>query len=388
MLVFYSILFFLYTIFSFSQTDSNLIYFQNQIFIFFQENLWKLGNQYRSIGALIYFLLIVLLFFIYIKIINQIKANKISLKKVNYALIISIIFLVFSNPALSHDIFNYIFNAKMVLTYQVNPHTQTALEFSQDPWTMYMRNTHTSAPYGYGWTLLSLIPAFLSFNKLKLNIFLFKVFIGGFFGLLLYMQSKTQKILDTKNKKYLLYAFALNPLVLIETFSNGHNDVVMMALLMTAVYLFYSLKTKKKYLLMIIPLLAFLMSISIKFASITLIGGVSLWWLSKKKISFGGSNVLASSSPLLITRSQQFLPWYLMWPFSFLPIVKEKFIQIILLAFSFSSMMRYIPGLYLPIHEKPISNTQFRLLEIIITFSIPVIIMLLLMLRKKNLLKK
>ena len=64
----------------------------------------------------------------------------------------------------------------------------------------------------------------------------------------------------TKNLENVLF-FALNPLVFIETFLSGHNDVVMMFL---ALLTFYFLKNKK----IISSLFSLFASIFIKFASI------------------------------------------------------------------------------------------------------------------------
>ena len=50
--------------------------------------------------------------------------------------------------------------------------------------------------------------------------------------------------------------------------------------------------------------------------------------------------------PLLTARSQQFHPWYLLWPFVWIPFIKNAFWRALLIAFSFSSMLRYLPWLY------------------------------------------
>jgi hypothetical protein len=41
--------------------------------------------------------------------------------------------VLFSYPALSHDFFSYIFDAKIATQYHANPYTTTPQHFSQDP---------------------------------------------------------------------------------------------------------------------------------------------------------------------------------------------------------------------------------------------------------------
>ena len=51
--------------------------------------------------------------------------------------------------------------------------------------------------------------------------------------------------------------------------------------------------------------------------------------------------------PLFTDRSQQFHPWYLIWSLSFVPFVRSVWIRYMLVAFSFASLFRYLPYLYL-----------------------------------------
>lgn len=354
MLILYIFLFFLYFIFSFSQTDPNIVYFQNKFFLNFQQYMWNLGQQQRNINTLIYFLLISSIIILYLFIINKINKGNFDLKKIKTALVSSIIILILSNPALSHDIFNYIFNARMVVDHQANPHIMTAWDFPKDSWTRFVQNAHSPAPYGYGWTAMSLIPYMLGLKRLKTVMLSFKFVVGFFFYAILYFQEKISKIFKIKNADKLIFTFALNPLVLIETFSNGHNDTVMMGLLLGSIYYFYLFVKKKDYLKIIIPIILFIVSVSIKFASITSLGGSFWWFISQNigpKLSFGFTNAIAHFSPLLTLRSQRFLPWYLIWSLSFLPLIKEKWARSLLIAFSFSSLLSYIPRLYYPIFD-------------------------------------
>src|SRR3990172_6981226 len=133
----------IYSVYSFSQTDPNQVFFSQSWYWQFQKFMWRLGFQER----------------------------------------------------LSSDIYNYIFNAKMVWVYGANPHRQVALNFPDDQWLRFMHNTHTPAPYGYGWTMLSLVPSVIGQNHLKLTLLLVKMFVGAFFAGVIFFQSKIGKLL-------------------------------------------------------------------------------------------------------------------------------------------------------------------------------------------------
>jgi len=338
----------LYSIFSFSQTDPNLVLSNWDPYWNFQLKLWQLGFHQRPTATLIYIFLIFGLFSTYLILLNQFKKNILTTRQALKLLIISIIILLFSYPALSHDIFNYLLNAKMVWYYRANPHINVALDFPQEPWLKFMHNTHTPAPYAYGWTILSLIPSFIGQHSLKLALLLFKIFVILWFAFLLRFQYFLGRQTKQRNTNHSLLIFALNPLVLIETVSNGHNDVVMMALALASCTLFLK-SLKNKPVLLLPSLLLLLASASIKYATIIILGSFLLFIAFKKLKtfwSFGGIAAITMFSPLVTTRSQRFLPWYLIWPLSFFPAINEKIIRELLIVFSFSSLLRYAPFLY------------------------------------------
>jgi hypothetical protein len=257
---------------------------------------------------------------------------------------LAVTILMFSYPALSHDIFNYLMNAKMVLMYHANPHIRVALDFPFDPWLKFMNNVHTPAPYAYGFTVLSLIPAFIGQYHLKITILLFRLMMVLAFWLLI----KAQWRLADKKERFWVMAFALNPLVLIETVGNIHNDVVMMALLLGSFICVLKARAGPRRWYLAAGIL-FLLSVSVKYATLMALVGLGGWYLLqkiKRPVSFGGAQAIAHFLPLLTTRSQRFLPWYLIWPLSFVPLTKEPLIRETMLLFSFTGLLAYIPYLY------------------------------------------
>ncbi|MEA2057038.1 MAG: hypothetical protein U9O78_05045, partial [Patescibacteria group bacterium] len=270
-------------------------------------------------------------------------------------------------------------------------HIQTALNFAFDPWMRFMHNIHTPAPYGYGWTALSLLPFSLGLGKFSLTWLVFKIFSLVSLMLLIYLckwLAKLYKKVDF-NEKY-AWLVCLNPLVLIELIGNAHNDLWMMLPAFVSLGLISFLKNKKLFskilcIILSIALLAF--SISTKFASLLLL---PIWlglFLEATNKSFFKSilniakipliwwqqnwTLLASILmflPLLTNRSQQFHPWYLVWSLAWLPLIRNKLWKNLLLVFSFSSLLRYLPWI-LNNDYSPTIQAQQK----IITWAIPVV---------------
>lgn len=333
-----------YTLWSYTQVDPNLV-LSNRPFLWNLQNLvWQLGYHQRLISSLSYLILVSLLFLVYFLILRALFSKQLSVREGFWGVGLAVIVLMFSYPALSHDIFNYLMNAKMVLLYQANPHIRVALDFPFDPWLKFMNNVHTPAPYAYGFTALSLIPAFIGQYHLKITILLFRTMMVMAFWLLI----KAQWQLADKKERFWVIAFALNPLVLIETVGNIHNDVVMMALLLGGFICVLKARVGSRWWYLAAGSL-FCLSVSVKYATLMALVGLGSWYLLKKikrPISFGGTQAIAHFLPLLTARSQRFLPWYLIWPLSFLPLTKEPLIRETLLIFSFTGLLAYIPYLY------------------------------------------
>ncbi len=411
MVVIFSIWSFLYAIFSFALTDPNLVLMQFDAYLQFQNWMWQVVFSNPILLTTIYVLLLTTGFGIYFSILRKLwsaealreaypptllekiierlrtrlfwedifspKYRSLLLK---YLLII--LPLLFSYNALSHDVFNYMFNAKMVVKYGANPHQQTALDFSNDLWVRFMHNTHTPAPYGYGWTAVSVIPYVLGFGKFITTWLSFRVFsILSILALYVALQFFSLALRRKYMNLFELFIVFCNPLFLLEVVSNVHNDLWMLAPAIVSLGLAFQLVREKyvpeRWLLISAALLAF--SITIKFATILLLipwlfllilHALKLYSLGKLAAQFeypfsvsvlnAGMNLITDKLyylvpflssillfiPLITARSQQFHPWYLLWSFVWLPFVKNKIWRIVLLSFSVTSMVRYIPWLW------------------------------------------
>lgn len=324
----------LLALFSFTQQDLNLTIYNN-IFSWVQ----YLGFYQRPLATVIYLILIFLLFSFYFKLVKQ----KISKRW----LILLVLLALPAYPLFSYDIFNYLFNAKMVLIYHANPHIQTAINFAGDPLLRFMHNVHTPAPYAYGWTGLSLLPglAWLTQN-FTLSFWAMKLFIVGFWlGQLWILQKLVHRLFPQQPWRFWL--FALNPLVLVETFINGHNDVVMMFFALLSYWFFLNSKKFRSLLFLIF-------SASIKYVTIVLLPfylqGLSL---KVKKIDLP---TLFSVLLLLLMfiRPGQLHSWYLIWAFSFVVLSKSRFLIKVFTALTIGALLRYAPYLYYGNWDPPV----------------------------------
>lgn len=350
----------LYAFFSFSLTDPNLVLTTWPSYWQFQQWMWQTFFMNHQLLTQSYVAVILGFFLIYFWVFRSIKNVTFSLSWLNAFKLFGL-FLFMTSPlllsynALSHDVFNYIFNAKMVAIYHANPHQQVALDFAADTWTRFMHNTHTTAPYGYGWTIISLFPFVLGVGKFLPTWLLFRAWsvVGillSYVSILLIFKLEGRKQLPLQA----LAAVFLNPLFVIELISNSHNDMWMMAPALCAFALV--IKKQPKFLFYAsISFFLLIFSISIKFATILLF---PVWliliasyfnqnrYFIKLKSWWPELSVFLLFLPLLSDRSQQFNPWYLTWLLIWWPFLKWRGMKIALIVLSLSSLVRYVPWLW------------------------------------------
>lgn len=401
LLITYLFLFLIWTLFSFVFTDPNLTLINRQAFIACQNFLWQniLPNTYLRVGT--YLTLTGALMINYLYLIKfWPKKIKFFDKKIIITLLPLFLILLISYNALSHDLFNYIFNARILIKYGTNPHRVAALNFPNDPWLRFMHNVHTTAPYGQAWTIISLIPYFFGFNKFLLTYLSFKFF--AFLGMLLSYFFLNKLLNKKENKNFKLALLFLNPLILIETLANAHNDWWMMWPVLASFLIakkFIQEKNKNYFWIILIVLLMFF-SVFTKFASLVAIPFL-IYYLSKNHLEkllifktkfpekikhfidqyFWDLISISFFLPLLTKRSQCFLTWYLIWPMAFLPLLKSKCWRNNLLIFSFSALLSYVPWiLYLPWLNFEHALANVLLYKQVILWSSPLIYNLFLLL--------
>ncbi len=343
------------TIFSFAYVDLNLTLSQNKLLINFVGFMQQLGYFNRPAATLIYVLLIIFTFSFFIFNLWLFYKSKVSLKYLKISTITNILILIFAYPFLSHDLFNYMFDAKIILNYHANPYTHRPLDFPSDEWLRFMHWVHRYSPYGPLWLGGSLIPAALGFGKFILNFFTFKIFIGIFHLINSYL---IFKILGKIKPNFQLLGtafYALNPTLLIEGVVNAHNDVVLASFMLASIYFLTFNKKLLSYasiisgsLVKYVPVLIvgwlFRESVSdkkdvkryIKWSLVTMIIFTYIFSSFKISVPF----VSAGATQV------QYQPWYLFWTLPLVAVTSSIELIILGTAVSLGSAIRYLPYLF------------------------------------------
>lgn len=343
------------TIYSYAFVDLNLTISQNPQLLSFVKTMQFLGYYNRPLSSLIYILLILMSFGFFILNLSLIKKHKISLKYIFISTAINTLLLIFAYPFLSSDLFNYMFDAKIIVNYHANPYTNRPLDFTGDEWLRFMRWVHRYSPYGPLWLGYSTIPYILGFGKFIATLFSFKFFISIFHlinSLLIY------RILKKINSEKAIFGttlYALNPLFLIEGIANSHNDVVLAVLLIGSVY--FALNNKKARMLttlLIGVLIKYIPLLTLPWLMLLLVfkklGISKLIWLNLITMSlftFVYSTVRLTV-PFVNSGSTQvqFQPWYLFWTLPFISLINTKVLVMFSIAFSLGASLRYLPFIY------------------------------------------
>ena len=275
-----------------------------------------IGYHQRQISLVIYVFIIIALFgfhFLFVKHSNKLNPLKL-------AFIIAAI-LMFSYPFLSHDFFNYLFDAKILTYYGQNPYFFKPSDFPADPWLRFMHWTHRTYPYGPVFLILTLPFSYIAVGKLILNYIFFKLLFVFSYLCGVYFFSKL-------NRRWAVI-FATHPLVIIEGLVNAHNDLIAVSLAIAGIYF---LERKAGILSKIFMLL----SGGIKYLTLPLLLlSKDNKWLNT--VIFGGVMFAVFYVSLL----GDIQPWYFLVVFAFLPYF-EEFVHKLNI-FMFGLLFSYFP---------------------------------------------
>lgn len=340
-------------IYSYAFVDLNLTLNQNPQVLSFVNSLQQIGYYQRPASTIIYVVLLTLTFTIFITNLLLFSKNKLSKKYLFVNIFISTGVLMFSYPFLSSDLFNYMFDAKILGFYHQSPYAFRALDFPNDDWVRFMRWVHRYSPYGPLWLALSLIPTAIGFGKFITTFFAFKIIIAAFHIANSYLIYKILQIIDKKNSRVKTALYALNPLFLIEGVINAHNDLVMVSPMLASVL--FAITGKK-----ILSYLTLILSTLIKYIS-----AINFPWLvffqhmdkSRNVKRFIYLNIVSMAAftvifstigitvPFVSTTGLQiqFQPWYLFWTIPFVVLIANRQTAILIIILCASASLRYLP---------------------------------------------
>lgn len=180
-----------------------------------------------------------------------------------------IIAFLFMAPLDARDIYDNIFHGRIVGVYGANPFRDMISNFPNDPFFKYPWWKNSPSAYGPFWETLAGITARLAGDGIVANILAFKI-LPGIFHLM--SIAVVVAFLRRVEPQYALAGALLlgwNPIVLYETWGNGHNDIAMMFWILLAALLI----SQKRYSLGVLSLVA---GALIKFIPVLLILAVML----------------------------------------------------------------------------------------------------------------
>ncbi len=142
---------------------------------------------------------------------------------------------------LSSDIFSYIVYGRLAAVYGLNPTITPPSAVPSDPFLAFLPHWHTTpSVYGPLWNLvgaaLALLAQWLG-GAVWLTLVLFKLLTLGLHMACAALVWSIAGRWQPERRAWAAALYAWNPLALVETAGNGHNDILMVALLLLGVWL-------------------------------------------------------------------------------------------------------------------------------------------------------
>jgi hypothetical protein len=317
------------------------------------EQFKHFGHTNSSLSSRLYLLIMTVLFLGQAYLLFSHFLLRAERKKLLFLAAAVIFLAAFSYPFLSHDLFSYLFDAKIVWHYQKNPYRFSPDQFASDPWLRFTHWTHRSMPYGPVWLAYSLLPAIFSFGRFIINFYGLKLLNG-----LVFFAAGSCLLKIARNDRRVFAYWFFNPFLLIELVVNGHNDLLMIALFFAS--LFFYQKRKK-----IISLVLFLLSAATKF--ITALSWPLVFLKNRRFWATGFLFFLFLGFSWQINRFQ---PWYFTWAFLAFPFLgMANFSWLIVFFCQFLLLvLKYYPFLATGSWEKTSYFGFFRLLFVFLSF--------------------
>lgn len=341
-------------LYSFTQVDLNLTLSKVPLINNTIRAFQSIGYFQRPLSTVIFLSLTVILYTLYFILLLLSRKGQVSQKEFWFLLIGTSAVLLFSYPAFSYDLFNYMFDAKTIVFYQSNPWQYRPLDFIGDNWLSFMHWTHRASVYPPFWVFLTLPFYFFGFNIFLLILFNFKLLMTiSFLGSVLLLERLLE---DRKDKLFLLSFYAFNPLMLIESLVSAHNDIVMMFFVLLS---FWLLAQKRN----VLSVVCLLLSVMTKYITAVLLPiFVFAHWLKKR---VGDVAIYRYSLFLLVIAfvfaitKMEIQPWYLVWLMPFIVLSNWKILWPVTIGFSLGLLLRYAPFLYQGNWDNPVPVYKF-----------------------------
>lgn len=335
----YTVALFVFTVFSYGYTDPNLTLSKSRVFTVIHAPLFHLAYAQRPIAVAIFLVIFAVVVIAYIYLLQNGTHN------IRKWIIVSVVALTLSYPAFTYDLFNYMTTAKVLYHYHENPYFVMPIEIVNEPNLAFTRAANKLALYGPVWLALSAIPNALGMGNVWATMVAFKTMNAVVYLLFLWGIYKF-----TKSTKNVLF-FALNPLVLFEILTDGHNDIYMMALTLFGLVLLWRKNSRS-----IIGWLSFIASWFIKGATLLLTPLIFFNKESTEKKLLYAYWIMFACFVIFAPIREELYPWYAVWfisVLSFMNLEKHQFLLYFTIVFSVALELRNVPYMWMGYYEGP-----------------------------------
>jgi hypothetical protein len=158
--------------------------------------------------------------------------------------------LLFLYPYGAADVFDNIMHGRILGVYGANPFQRVPADFKQDPFYLYVAWRYRASAYGPGWELLAGGAARLAGESIVTNALVFKALTGAFLVASVGVVAASLRRVAPERALAGVVLLAWNPVILYETFGQGHNDMAMVFWILAAVWLLL----QRRYTLTILAL--------------------------------------------------------------------------------------------------------------------------------------
>lgn len=166
---------------------------------------------------------------LYLIAYRLISRNPTSLRFLLFLAVLFSLCLMWMYPVNAADLFVYDFQGRILVHHRQNPYVHPPVEFESDPELVFVHTPTQPATYGPLWLWLEAAVYWIGRKSRLLRLLLLKAIAIGahltnsvLIWLVLKRSSPQQRVRGA-------FLYAWNPLLLLETAGNGHNDAVMMS---------------------------------------------------------------------------------------------------------------------------------------------------------------
>ncbi|MCH7952009.1 hypothetical protein IH980_04715 [Patescibacteria group bacterium] len=192
---------------------------------------WAKILHVNSLPTPLFFISVTAMFIVYGKALQLLRKRGSNTRNAKKTIIrFAVLFMMttlFSFPALSTDVFDYIASNRVLFVHHANPWLEAPQNFPQDEFIYLGSWKSRASVYGPVQFLFSSLVHVFAQNNLIANIIGFKL-TGALFAIaLILLMKKWLEKFAPDNLLYGLTVFAWNPLIYIEIIGNAHNDIIM-----------------------------------------------------------------------------------------------------------------------------------------------------------------